>query len=401
MLSRPPRISALALASFVPFAVACTTTTDPTATTDDQGTGLTPALIIRPREFIGDVPCSPAPGAMRSYTATLIDHLSSEDPDTGETIEQTFTFPTSLPVSCGQGVRFDDGVAGHFYSVQIEGYEDFATDIGPDGWVRKDGTVNFTKLRSGSRHMVNRDGQPVSPRWVTSCGEGDNDPTLAAASGTTLIRGCDLLTDIGEIGTTAVEIDPIDALGATACVGDGAPGQTEVATFDVQSLDGLGNTVGVPCTEGLPALKYTGAALTPGRELHFYVAAHGQDDGPVALGATCSAEVKEGLTVRAACLPLSDSGALELDFAKVLEANGYACGADFATYDATIMLGDKTVTFTSVACDVPKVFSPLQATTYAIDAKVVAKDGKQLFAAHCEGSVQPGRTTVVTGCIQQ
>lgn len=413
MLFRPPRTSALSLvrlahiapvalaALAAPLAIACTTTTTTTTTTDDSTTNLTPALIVRPREFLGDVPCSAAPGAMRSYTATLFDHLTTKNEDTGETVEELFTFPTSIPTSCGQGVRFDNGSGGHFYSVQIEGYEDFADDIGPAGWLRKDGTVSYAKLRSGSRHMVNRQGEPVTPRWIAACGEGENDPTLAAASGTTLIRGCDPLEDVGELGATAIEIDPMDALGAAACAGDGEPGQAEVATFDVQSLDGFGTTKGIPCKGGIAPLTYQSSNLAPGKIVSFYIAAHAVEDGPVTLGATCSAEVKEGLTVRAACTPLSDSGALKLDFAKVLAADGYACGADFATYDAEITLGDETITEEGLACDVPEVFSPLKGTTYSLDAKVIADDGKELYATHCEGEILPGRTTLVTGCIQK
>lgn len=401
MLSRPPRISALLLAFLAPFSAACTETPTTTTTTDDASSGLTPALIIRPREFLGDVPCSAAPGAMRSYTATLIDHLSSKDPETGEVVEQTFTFPTSLPTSCGQGVRFDEGVGGHFYSVQIEGYEDFAGDIGPDGWIRSDGTVNFNKLRSGSRHMVNRDGEPVTPRWVTTCGEGENDPTLAAASGTTLIRGCDLLQDVGELGPTAVEIDPLDALGGVACAGTGAAGQPEVVTFDVESLDGLGNTKGLPCKAGLPSLTYTSDALKPGQIVTFRVSGYREGQASAAFGATCSAEVKEGLTVRAACVPLTDKGTLELDWPALLATGGYQCGGDFATYDAVLTLGAKTITEPSVPCEGPTLFSLLPAGPYELDAQVVAKDDKTLFAVHCEGEVVPGETTPVTGCIQQ
>ena len=105
--------------------------------------------------------------------------------------------------------------------------------------------------------------------------------------------------------------------------------------------------------------------------------------------------------MRAACVPLTDKGTLELDWPALLATGGYQCGGDFATYDAVLTLGVKTITEPSVPCEGPTLFSLLPAGPYELDAQVVAKDDKTLFAVHCEGVVLPGETTPVTGCIQQ
>ncbi len=393
-------IAALASAG----SIACTSTTTTTTTTTDDSLGYSAALLLRPAAFIGDTPCGSATGSMRSYVATLIDHVQVTDDATGEEKEQRFTFPSSLPVPCGQGVRFDNIVGGHFYSVQLDGYEKLATDIGPQGWANANGTVNYGKqgLGSGSRHMENKVGLPVTPRWAGSCGEGDQDQIVAAASGTTLILGCDPLEDLNPAkGVTAVEIDPRGALGTLACEGEGTAGQPTVATFDVASEDGLGDTAGLPCSKDTEPVTITGAGLVPGAVVNFYVAAHATKDGPLAWGAMCTAIVEEGITVHATCAPLTAEGALRIDFAEILAPYSLVCGADFATYDAVLSAGGESFVDKDLACDKPKVYKPVQPGDYQADLSVQAKNGTTVFAVTCAGSIDPGRTTTVTSCTQQ
>ncbi len=402
--SFPVPFAALAAAVLAPLALgatACTqTATTTTATTSDDSSGFSAALLLRPSAFVGDTPCGSAEGSLRSYVVTLTDHIQVTD-DAGVTTEKVFTFPSSLPVSCGEGVRFDNIVGGHSYSAQIDGYEAFAGEIGPEGWLKSDGTINYGKLRSGSRHMQDEDGAPVTPRWLGDCGKDAEDRTVAAASGTTLLLGCGALEDLAtEPSPTAVVIDPRDALGTLACEGHGAAGQKTVATFDVASNDGLGNTLGLPCSEDVPPITVTSKKLVPGQIVSFYVGARATSDGELAWGATCTAIVVEGITVRAACHPLTTAASLEVDFGEILSEYDLICGASFATYDASVTVGDKTFEDSGVACEEPHVWKPVPPGDYQAELSVPGPDGKDLFAVTCKGHVDPGRTTRVTGCTQ-
>lgn len=384
----------LALASSACTTAAATTNT----TTADDSSGYATALLLRPNAFIGDTPCGLADGAMRSYVATLISEET--DPASGKTYK---FMSSSIPVSCSEGVRWDEVVSGKPYWVEIDGYEKLATDIGPEDWMKSDGTINYAKLHSGSRHMDNRIGLPVAPRWFGSCGTGEHDPILAAASGTTLVLGCDPLEDLDPAkGMTAVEIDPRDALGTLACEGEGSGGQPTVAAFDVASANGLDNQLGEKaCSKDEAAFTVTGAALVPGEGVSFYVGARAAVGGPLSWGATCSAIVEEGLTVHAACAPLTAEGSLEIDFAGVLAQYGLLCGADFATYDAVVTAGDQAFEDTGLACEKPRVYKPLKPGDYTADLSVTTKGGDQVFAVTCTGTIEPGRTNTITSCTQQ
>ena len=406
--SFPVPFAALAAAVLAPLALgatACTSTdTTTTATTSDDSSGFSAALLLRPSAFVGDTPCGSAEGAMRSYVATLTDHLQVIDEKTGLPAERLHTFPSSLPVSCGEGVRFDGIVGGHFYSAHVDGYEAFSGEIGPEGWLKSDGTLNYGKLRSGSIHMTDEDGAPVAPRWVADCGKDKADRTVAAASGTTLILGCGAL-DLAEDavpGPTAVVIDPRDALGTLACKGHGAPGQKTVASFDVASNDGLGDTLGLPCSEDIPPVTITIANLDklgPSKVVSFYVGARAADPGALSWGATCTAIVAEGLTVRAACHPLTAEASLEIDFAEVLAEYSLICGANFATYDAQVTVGEQTFEDTAIPCEKPHVYKPVLPGDYEANLSVPGQDGA-VFEVTCKGHVEPGRNTLVTGCTQ-
>lgn len=474
-----PGAAALAIAL---GAVACTTTPTTTNTNVSDESSLTAAVLVRPAQFIGDTACSSAPGAMRSYVATLIDVTLSEpcgdgicnsietrescprdcpakaatcgasgqDPcpphtcgngtcgdkeidangnplldsdgnevgaetkdtcpvDCGGEIAPPFTFPSSLPTPCAAGVRFDNIVGGHVYTLEIEGYEGFAYkeapgdvthdgEIGPTGWadqLSKTEKVSYASINSGSRHMEDVHGNPVLPRWFGSCGENERKPTVAAASGTTLIVDCDPLVDKGTKAETAVVLDPRDTLGGLACAAAG--GLTGVGEFDVLSLDGLPDHTGIACADGSLAL-FTGDGLVPGKGLQFFVQARKAPGAPVSWGAMCAAVVEDGITVRAACSPLSDRGSLRVDFPAVLSQFGYACGGDFETYDVTFTANGEPSTQTDIPCADPTVISPLVPGTYETKMSVHAKDGQQIFSATCKGEVFPGRTTSAADC---
>lgn len=398
---RTPAVALLASALAL-GATACTTTTD-TTTVDDTDDGADVALIVRPAEFIGLTPCSAAAGALRSYVATITDVSDPALP---------FTLPSSLPTPCSLGVRFDNIQAGRSYTLQIDGYEAFAGDIGPTGW-SIDATpqnpndakyeIDYAALRSGSRHMTDVTGAPVSPRWLGACGEGTGAqaPTVAADTGTTLVSGCSPLVDTAPGSTeTGLEVAPQDALGSLVCAGQAASGEPSVASFDLLPQNGLPGLLGIPCLDAPFVQKYTGASLVPGTIVDFFVDAHAEPGGPVTWGATCSAVVEEGLVVRAGCSALTDRGAMRVDIAAVLEQLGVECSGDIAAYDAELTAGETSLAQMGVPCDEDTTFGPLAPGDAAAEVTILAKDGAAIFTLACAASVQAGRTAAAD-CVLQ
>lgn len=116
----------------------------------------TTAIVVDPADFMGNVPCLPAEGAMRRYVATLTSVHAGGAIDAG-----AVALPSSPPVSCAQTVSFQRVVDGTEYVADIDGYD--IDDIRPLG--SADGGP------SGSRVMVDGQGHYVAPRWTTSCGK--------------------------------------------------------------------------------------------------------------------------------------------------------------------------------------------------------------------------------------
>jgi hypothetical protein len=411
-------------------AAGCETETDEILSDDSSSDA---ALLFRLSDFLGDVPCSSAPGAMRSYVATLVDRTASDicgdgacvppetlescprdcaedapcgdgacdaqaaDPETAETcpvdcggtLPAPFTLPSSVPVSCSQGVRFDDVAGGHRYSVQIDGYEAFAGELGPAGW--SDPDTRFAALRSGSRHMVDAAGLPVTPRWLGACGEGEQARTVVLSTGTSVVLECDPPVDTGAPAQTAVVVEPQSALGSLACFDPQEPGEPAVASFDIFPQNGLPNALGITCGNVPVSQTYTGDKLVPGQAVDFYVAARAEKGGDVTWGSTCSAVVKAGLTVTAACAPLSDRGSILVDMAAVLATKDFACGGDFSTFDLELTGPGTTVAESGVPCEKPPPIGPLLAGEYSLLLNVRVDGGLSLFSAECTASVEPGR----------
>ncbi len=417
-------------------AAGCETETDEILSDDSSSDA---ALLFRLSDFLGDVPCSSAPGAMRSYVATLVDRTASDicgdgacispetaescprdcaedapcgdgtcadqgdEPETAETcpvdcggtLPAPFTLPSSVPVSCSQGVRFDNVAGGHRYSVQIDGYEAFASELGPEGW--SDPDTRFAALRSGSRHMVDAAGLPVTPRWLGACGEGEQARTVVLSTGTSVVLECDPPADTGAPAQTAVLVEPQSALGSLRCVDPEEPGEPAVASFDIFPQNGLPNALGIACGNVPVSQTYTGDKLVPGQAVDFYVAARAETDGGVTWGSTCSAVVKAGLTVTAACAPLSDRGSILVDMAAVLKAADSACGSDFATFDIELTGAGATVKQSGFPCEKLHLLGPLLPGEYSLLLSVHADDGLPLFSAECSASVEPGRA-VTANC---
>src|SRR3954471_15597690 len=94
-----------------PLLWGCTSTTGSATTT----TPIT-AVAVDPTEFLGDVACTSAPGAMRAYVATLVD----VSPATDSFDPKTLIMPSSAPVSCISEVQFQRITIGRQYVADIQ-----------------------------------------------------------------------------------------------------------------------------------------------------------------------------------------------------------------------------------------------------------------------------------------
>lgn len=377
----------IALLATLALGSSACTSTESTETIDDSSSAEA-TLLLRTSEFVGETPCSAVPGAMRSYVATLIDHTNPDIP---------FTHPSSLPTPCSAGIRFDNVAAGRAYSVQIDGYEAFAEEIGPQGWVNAKGDINYNVLRSGQRQMQTTEGVLVEPRWMTACGEGEQPRTIAAATGATLITGCDPLTDTAPGSTvTALAIAPQDSLGSLHCAGTEAAGEIGIASFDLLPQNGLPALLGIPCQSEPFVQTYAGDSLAPGALIEFFVDARESQDGPVGWGATCTGQVASGLTVRAACSALSNRGSMRIDMAATLKLLGIECSGDIASYDAEMLAGSDLLSKSGLPCTQDITFGPLSPGDYTADLTIYTQDGAAIFQLACSGAVAPGRTATAT-----
>lgn len=342
-------------------------------------------LKVVPGAFLGTVPCSNAEGALRSYVVTLVDVTTPHQP---------FTFASSLPTPCSQEVRFDDVIAGHAYAAEIDGYALDADEICPIGCVVDGNQVPDANL-SGTRHMQDLAGNQVEPRWITACGEGDQDPTIVENAGITALDGCDALEDtLADPPTAAVLVDPMSTLGQIKCASDGVTG---VAAFDVYSQDGLGNVFNVPCLadESVTLTFGKDAGLIAGEVLRFRIEAHAQVDAEPAWGAECLAGVVAGLTTTASCGLLSDKGSIALGADDVLGVFGVACSGEIGPYDVVLKGGPDgdpidPIEKTGIACTSSIGFAPLPPGGYGLGITLHDTSSEPLFCAICTTEVLIG-----------
>ncbi|APR76209.1 Hypothetical protein A7982_01556 [Minicystis rosea] len=356
---RPRRTGWIALPALfaLPFAAGCVATTDTTSSTSTL-IGQ-PIIEIDPAEFLEATPgllCADLPGAMRSYVVTFID-LGPDEGAPGFPV----TLSSSDPTPCSQRVAFTNGVAGHRYNAEIDGYEENAStlravcsqqpayaqcigtgaaplgaglcerdadcfangcygrcqplpkqqlDAGICKTVSENGAtvlVNVCQYTTaqGDRHMVHAGTlEPATPRWTSP----ENSP-CGGVQGV----GTDYYERV-EIGpcapletntslpptTTGVRVVPSATLSSLACVAD----MGTVTKFDILPLD--------PSLAGMEkkdfACKADAAVLfqqgiTAGEGYAFTVNAY--EDMPVPTGtATCFATALAGVTVLAKCDPL-------------------------------------------------------------------------------------------------
>jgi hypothetical protein len=375
-----------------------------------------PTLIeVSPSEFLGDIPCVDAPGAMRTYVATVydvefdsagapIDYSVPEAgdegaEDEGETPEEPsgvdtcpglaargdgFPLPSSGPVSCKNAVAFARVVEPHRYRAEIRGYEGFAPEeLGP----LAPGVPSLVRLDTGER---------VEPRWTIRC--GDVCPASARSFLSRRVEGCELVDDAGGEPTgpssVSVSLDEED-LGELGC----GTGTGEIDHFEVR--DG-GEVVGsVPCGETLTITEADSRGT-----IALDVLAYEADNTLARWATTCTATLIQGLDVPATCGRLSDRGAVKLEPEVALAALGTDC-AGLAAVPAELELTLRDAEGNAVgaprfidagSCAKTTHFTGVTSGPALVGGRLIAA-GSELGRVACGATVVPGTATAAT-CVE-
>jgi hypothetical protein len=364
-----------------------------------------PTLIsVTPEDFLGTVPCVDAPGAMRSYVATIWHMGPREAPTTDPAIEPQpdwFPLPSSGPIPCTQSVGFARVIPDHRYYAEIRGYD----------------RPNLVQLLPSVEVLFDADtGERVVPRWSTQCtrsvrpragdapaaedGESDLPPeefgVTARLSTVRTIHGCNELVDAEPSDVNSVSLSLDASLGSVSC-GDG---EDEIERYEVQTpsgelmqaacgervtLEGVGSGALV-----LPVLAYTAGADEP------------------SFGTTCTATATRGAAVSASCLPLTDQGALRVSPPLALQALGLTCD-DVASVTLSVLEPSPE----DPATDVVKEVRPLSArecersvsfsgllrgTMPRVAVAAIGLDGFASGTSLCSAQVVPSQT-VLADCV--
>ncbi len=292
-----------------PLLIGCTLALCACNRSDTESSSLTHVtrIVVSPEEFLGDVSCG-LPGGMQAYQATLY--------DVTEGLDRAFQLPSSLVVSCSSNVNFERVVEGNRYIATIVGFD----------------VTGYQSQNPGSPIVVDQDGQPVTPRWSTTCwgtdesrdeyGQGGAAPTPDGPAsgglggsfgilGTTayyrtemVVRGCSPLSTDTEPATTAVRFDLDRSLLGIECgeqpgnVGRYVVTQTS-SSASVGGAGGAGptdETQEISCGETL-----IWSALPENELLSFDALALDAVSGEPAWISECVARTRPGVTVSANC----------------------------------------------------------------------------------------------------
>ena len=327
------------------------------------GSGRAPATAIslQPAQFLGNVPCLDAPGALRRYVATLIDVSDYREagPPPGD-----FVIPSVGPVPCHQGVEFHQIEEGHQYEAEIEGYD------------RED----IVALQVGSRIMVDAaTGAVVAPRWTASCGRGFAGEERS--DGGTAEAGMPP-TGIGEGGTPdggTVDASSPDAAGPVSM--DAAP------LVDAPA----------PMQSAMPADASTDAARFG------YCSPTTVDGAPAGLDGPVCARALQTVPMRG-CTPFRESAPSAVATGILVDVPsalvGLSCGDgvdQVAVYSVRIRGGEQLEQ--SVPCGEPVQFSDLEAdAAYAFDVDAFGiEDAMPRWRTSC-AAVTVEHVVVTAGC---
>ena len=268
-----------------------TTTTTTTTTTAGSVDYLTLTTVtVRPEDFLGPVPCSNNPGAMRSYVVTL------------KNVTQSFTLASSAPASCAESVDFQQVSPCQRYIAEIDGYPLYAWEMKPE------------RGAAGNRVMVAKsDGHELTPSWRGStkgcaprdppgdfgCGDAGvaTEGVLALEQTSVSAQFCEPITPTDAASLkTVIRVDPRGALGSFSCKAAGGT----IESFDIVPEDAsLAPQKALACESGT-ATYDTG--LKDGVTYGFKVTT--VTTAGVMFSTVCRAEAREGRVVVAACEPL-------------------------------------------------------------------------------------------------
>jgi hypothetical protein len=276
------------LARLVPFlgssllALGCSSTPASTGVT-------TPTLVaVDPADFAGDVPCTDAPGAMRSYVVTLFDLGTRDEPTDALPLASSVVRDPDgqfRATACEQTAAFAFVVAGHRYDAEVDAYD------------RND----LQAVGAGSRHLVDpTTGEYVPPRWTTTCGRKTDGspaegPVTAELYLTRFVRGCEPLTSSGPATPTGISVSIDAALGKLSCGTDA----DQVASFSVTMTSSADPALSADCGK---SVEFTG--LDPYKSYSFDVLAFESGSTTPRWSTSCYRTALSGAVVPAACDPL-------------------------------------------------------------------------------------------------
>ncbi|MBN2194137.1 MAG: hypothetical protein JW751_15075 [Polyangiaceae bacterium] len=271
-------------------------------------------LVAIDPDLLPGVACTDAPGALRTYVATIADTtpfreaqgVSSQVCDVqtsvivvddndrgaggaeggsslvvGATVCPWVGLPSSGPVPCELPVSFGFVVPGHRYLARVDGYD--RHDLIP--------------FAEGHPDLVDPDtGEYVAPRWVWLC----EDPAIAVYMWTSHPRGCRLLTPGGGSDETTIRVPVASLLGEASC-GEGAD-EIERLEFVLETTPPASQTVDCSGTAVFSARD--GIELRDGQTYRVAVSAYLSGAAVPTLATSCYAKSLRGVASSAVCDPL-------------------------------------------------------------------------------------------------
>jgi hypothetical protein len=144
-------------------------------------------VAVEPADFVDDGTCGKQ---LKTYVATLFDDTGPTGLSDAGVSSGRFLVASSPPKPCSEATVFSRVIAGHAYSVELQGYQQPASDLSP--------------AYSGSSAMLlNTDSSYVAPFWTATChGWTDNDgmvqPGYSYGNATVTLHEC---TKLGATGS--------------------------------------------------------------------------------------------------------------------------------------------------------------------------------------------------------
>lgn len=311
-------------------------------------------IVVEPEAFLHGAVCGPTDGSMRSYVVTLLAFDDAND-------TTPFTLPSSRPLPCSVTFAMRDlVVAGQRYSARIDGYEQDAASLLP-----------FGGDASGSRQMLDANGDVIAPRWTTTCGVGASGAVVATTNGSNTVTGCAPLVDALPSDTTII-IDPVRILDEDAC--------TVTKELDLRVLEG---TLALPPLLACDAAPLSLSAL-PGALVRFYARAT-RPDGSM-IGSECDAMPSTGLHVSPSCSAFSSEGAVTVA-PHLVSSNACPTGALYE-----VKVNGEASPGQRIPCGIVAQLGPLAPGLVNLEVVLSSEKGAPLEGgATCKAEIEPGR----------